>query len=462
MPSALGQKWNPPKKAQKMASRINAPETIDPAIFEGSISLAQSIDFALQNNPNTSISWAQLQGAIANLGLARRDYFPTIDISGNVTRTRDGFTFPPDILIIQWLTSWGPRLDVSYTLWDFGARFAKSESALQALFAMAWSYNQEIQNIVQNITNDYYDNLYQKATLANDKQDVEDALVVLEAAEKKLKTGVANVTDYVQAKSNYLQFQVNFVDQKDATAASFINLATDMGMPGNVEFSTQYFPSELPGRGYIASLSDLIDLSLENRPDLIRSKADVASKKAALTQARLEPLPKITGDLNLNYNDYNNFYKKHLNLAGEFKVNFPFFSGFYYRNKIREAKANFKQAQAMLKKQQDLILQQVTTYFTNYNNAIERVECSEAFLDAALEEFDVTLSNYKAGTGDIINVMQAQTSLSDARTKYTRSVKDLFVSLTNLAYATGSLIAPQGQESDWSSIYQFGDSTYEN
>ena len=93
-------------------------------------------------------------------------------------------------------------------------------------------------------------------------------------------------------------------------------------------------------------------------------------------------------------------------------------------------------------------------------NAIQRVEYSAAFLDSALEEFDVTLSNYRVGTGDIIDVMQAQTSLSDARTKYTVSVKDLFVSLTNLAYATGSLITPH-DGSQWDSIYQFR-GCYEN
>ncbi len=460
MPSSLGKNWNPPPRALKSIRKTEAPQTIDPAIFEGDISLADSINFALVNNPDNSISWAQLQAAIAQLGIARSDSFPTVDISGDVTRMRNGFNFPSTSLLNTWTTSWGPALNVTYTLWDFGTRAKKSESALQALFAMGWSYNQEIQNIVQTITNDYYDNLYQKAALANDYQDVQDALLILESAEKKLKVGVGDVTQLVQAKTNYLQAEVNLIDQKNLTATSQIQLAKDMGMPGNIEFTTQNFPEELPSKSFTTSLDELINVAIDSRPDILQAKATVKSKNAALNQARLDSLPKVDGILNLNYRSYNNTFKDQLNYTGQFRVSVPFFSGFLYRNKIREAKANFKQSVAELKKQQDLILQQVTTYYVNFQNATDKVVVSASFLDSALEEFEVTLSNYRAGTGDIIDVMQAQTSLSDARTKYTVSVRDLFISLTNLAYATGSLIAPP-VGSSWDSIYQFEGSQYE-
>ena len=246
------------------------------------------------------------------------------------------------------------------------------------------------------------------------------------------------------------------MDQKDLAAASIIKLATDMGMPGNVTFSTQEFPSELPGSEYIAKLDDLIDLSIQNRPSIASKKAEVNSRKSAVNQARLNQLPKIDGAINLSYFRYNAFYKEHLNYTGEFKLTWPFFSGLEYRNKVRQAKSKLKMAEASLKLEQENALQEVTLSFTNYKNAIERVEYSCAYLDSALEEFDVTLSNFRAGTGNILDVMQAQTSLSNARSKYTISVRDLFVSLTNLAYSTGSLIAPTA-ESSWDSIYEFED-----
>lgn len=460
LPESVGKPWSPPRRAKRTAAKIKAKQTIDPAIFEGEISLAESITFALENNPDTSISFANLEESIAKLGIARSDSFPSIEVETGVARTRTGVTFPPRILIFQWLTTWASELNITYTLWDFGARVAKNQSALQALFAMAWSYNQEVQTVVQTVTNAYYDNLFQKATLANDHQNVQDALLILDSAEKKLHVGVGNVTQLVQAKTNYLQKQVDLVDQKNNAATSLAQLATDMGMPGNIAFHTQNFPNELPGQEYIANLNDLIDLAVENRPSIISKKAQINAKKAAVTQARLNTLPKVETAFNATHYDYNNFYNSHFNYSGQFNLTFPFFNGFQYRNEVRQAKAQLKEAEALLKKEQDDALQQVTVAFVSYRNAIDRVGYSTAFLDSALEEFDVTLSNYRVGTGDIIDVMQAQTSLSDARTKYTVSVKDLFVSLTNLAYSTGSLIAP-AVDSSWDSIYQFEDDTYE-
>ncbi len=460
MPQELGETWSPPKKSQKTAAKYSAPITIDPEIFQGEISLASAISFALINNPQTSLSWAQLQGSIAELGLARKDWFPSIEISENISRNRTGFTFPPDILITQWLTTWGPQLDVNYTLWDFGARAAKSESALQALFSTAWSYNQEIQSVMRTITASYYQNLYQKATLTNDELNVQDALLILESAEKKLKTGTGDITQLVQAKTNYLQAQVILVNQRNESAASLINLAAEMGMPANLEFSTQNFPSELPGRDYIKDLDSLIDLAVQTRPEIIQKKSEIASKKAALVQARLDPLPKVEGSFNMNYKQYNNDYKSYGNVTGQLQLKFPFFDGFMYRNKIRSAKADLLQAQAFLKQAQDNTLQEVTLYFTFYQNAIERIDYASQFLDSALEEFEVMLKSYRAGTKDILNVMQAQTSLSNARSQYTESVQDLFVSLTNLAYATGSLATPESGDS-WDSIYQFEEPNYE-
>lgn len=457
LPKTLGDNWKPPRRAIKKAGKIHAPITIDPAIFEGEISLAESIAFALQNNPDTSISYAQIQQSIAELGLARSELYPTFSTSGLLSRTRFGTTFPPDILIFQWLTTYGGQFDINYTLWDFGKRLAQSESALQSLFAMGWSYNQQIQTMVRTITNAYYDNLYQKATLANDQQNVMDALLILEAAQKKLNTGVGDVTQLVQAKTNYLQRQVDLVDQKDRAQASLIQLAADMGMPGNVEFTTQNFPCELPTQNFIEGMDELIENALESRPDLIKRKAEVSAKKAKVVESRLDYLPKINGLAHADYFDYNNFYKGHWNYRWQISVDFPFFEGFKYRNQIRSAKAELKQAEAALKKEQDNVMKEVSIYTTNFKNSVDRVEFSTAFLDSALEEFDVTLSNYKAGTGDIINVMQAQTSLSEARTKYTDAIKDLFVSLTNLAYSTGSLIAP-ALDSSWDSIYEFQES----
>ncbi len=456
LPSSFTQKWIPPKHGEKKIKELNYSEPIDPAILTEEISLGEAIGFALQNNPSTSMSWASIQSAAAELGLAREDYFPKIDLSADVSRSRSTLAIPPNTTLSQWITDYGPQANIQYTVWDFGTRFAKSRKALQALFAVAWSYNQELQNIIRLITNDYYDYLYQKAALFDRERDVSDSRLILEAAEKKLKTGVSDITDLVQAKTVYLQSLLNEVSQKDFTENSLVTLVTDMGMRSNLSLKTQEFPENLPGKEYLVNIDQFMEIAIRQRPELLQYKNEVLSKKAALTEARLNPLPKVLGQLDMEYRASYHAYSPYFNLNAMFKANFPFFEGFFYRNQIRSAKAALKRAEAAMKQEQDQILKEVALFYNNYKNAQEKILYSKAFLEASLEEFQVTLGNYKVGTGDIINVMQAQTSLSDARSKYTEAVKDLFTSLTNLAHASGSLAFPTDESLfQWQHIYQF-------
>ncbi len=456
LPDTFGDIWVPKKRSVRSASRIQFVEPVDMNILKGPLSLSQVVDFSLKNNPATAMSWASILGAIAELGEARKEYWPKAKVSSNIQRQRQASPFSIQAKASQWLTLGVTDGHFEYTLWDFGARFAKSETALQALYAMSYSYNQDLQNTIQLVTNNYYSYLYQKAAYCDRARDVEDAALLLQAAEKKLHLGIANVTDLVQAKTVFSGAQVSYITQKDFKENALATLASNMGMAANLKFETQDFPQNLPGREFLLSSDEFIEIALNNRPEIVQYKAEVLSKKAALQHSRLDPLPKIKGDLDLQYQAFNGF-RNSFNLAALFKVEMPIFEGFYFRNKIRQAKADLKIAEANFKQQQNMVLQEVTLYYQNYKNAVDKIEYTQDYLDAAAEEFQVTLANYKAGTGDILDVSQAWTSLSDARTKFTRSVKELFTSLTNLAYATGSLLAPS-HSSNWEEIYQFEDS----
>ena len=88
-------------------------------------------------------------------------------------------------------------------------------------------------------------------------------------------------------------------------------------------------------------------------------------------------------------------------------------------------------------------MQDVATAYNDYSYAQEMIGLTKSLLDAASEEFQVTLANYKQGTHDILDVLNAQTQLSNARAQYIGAIKNIFVSLTDLAYSTGALLKPE-------------------
>src|SRR5262249_9791671 len=63
-----------------------APPAIPPS---GSpLTLAQAIDIALANNPDTRTAWLEARAAELGVGRARSAYLPEVDILANATRSR--------------------------------------------------------------------------------------------------------------------------------------------------------------------------------------------------------------------------------------------------------------------------------------------------------------------------------------------------------------------------------------
>jgi len=59
-------------------------------------------------------------------------------------------------------------------------------------------------------------------------------------------------------------------------------------------------------------------------------------------------------------------------------------------------------------------------------------------MDTSKSAYDLALESYKAGLKSILDLLDAESKLSDARSKLIQSKKDVFVALANLAHATGS------------------------
>jgi outer membrane protein len=103
------------------------------------------------------------------------------------------------------------------------------------------------------------------------------------------------------------------------------------------------------------------------------------------------------------------------------------------------AQANLEGSKAQLMQTELTIIQHVTTAHLGVKTAAQNLKDAVEYLKSAELEFKIALSSYKAGTATILDVMSAQSSLADARSKQAGSQRDWFTSLAAIAYATGSL-----------------------
>jgi outer membrane protein len=447
--------WNdaPTRKmADKNAAKMEkkpppaVPDQKDP------LSLAEVIDLALRNNTQTRQTWAEAREAAAKYGQSQQNFFPLATASYNFTRIRElfgfgsssnvgtsdgGFTVEDQGPTVGYLSQWGPLLSLSYLIFDFGKTRATSKAALFALYNANLTHNREIETVVQTITSDYYNYLYQDQLLIAYVADIDDAKVTLKAAEVGLKAGVRDVSDVLQARSQLLQLETEWVNQKQTVKTAYAQLLTDAGLPATMDLAFEQMPDNPKTYEVMSSVNELISLALEARSDLVASEANFASAQQTLEAARRNMLPTISGNFDIGRTDYSGGITDHYDFVALVSVSWSIFNGFFDLNNIKYAKAAKELSKAILRQTELNVIEQVTTAHFGVAVARDALRYSSEFLKAAFEEYDVTLRQYKAGTKDILTVTTAQSNLANARATKANALQQWFVSLSTLGYATG-------------------------
>lgn len=97
---------------------------------QGPLSIAEMVDIALQNNPETQSAWWRARQAAAATGSARSAYYPDVSIRASADHGRNyKFVNGPEVPY----TNVGADLILSYLLLDMGERSANVAAAEAAL-----------------------------------------------------------------------------------------------------------------------------------------------------------------------------------------------------------------------------------------------------------------------------------------------------------------------------------------
>lgn len=413
----------------------------------GPLSLAEILDIALKNNPDTKISWAKARIAAAQYGQAQSPDLPTVNTNYTYSRSRYVDAAVPDLdpsISAQkyFLSQWGPQLTLSYTLLDFGQTRAAANAAKEALYQANYMHNRQIQNVVQSVTNEYYAYLYQVELLKADEQDLMTAQTTFKAAQVGLDAGVKNLSDVLQAQTQLLQNQIQLVTQKQNVVQAFASLLTSMGIQANQKLEVQQYPNVPPLEEMLQNAEELLATAMGTRDDLLAAQAHLESQKESVLATQQQFFPTLAYNLNFGQTSYTLIGSDRYDFTTSFSLNFPLFSGFSTLNSLKAAKAKQTEAEALLVKTQLQIVEEITVSHSAVKTAYETVNYSKDFLEAARVQYDVALARYKAGTADILEVVSAQASLANARAQNASSINNWFSSLINLSYAAGTLSPP--------------------
>src|SRR2546425_4536266 len=431
--------WTPPRSPEVAAAPRAAPLPELPPDVAGRIArlkLADVIDIALRTNIATSAAWADARAAAARYGAAKGQYYPAIAIDGAVTAIK---TVPSAGRAAVQQQFYGPSLSLSWLLFDFGGRSGSVGEAREALLAADWIHNATLQSVVLAVEQAYFQYLGTKALLAAQRTTLAETQTNLTAAEQRHKVGLATIADVLQARTALSQAQLALEGTEGALQTTRGALALSMGLPANVPYDIATPPDTTLPLGILDSVDTLIDRAVRDRPDLAAARALARATRAQVSVARAEALPSLvlggsSGETYfINPPRFGNSYTATLSLQ------IPLFSGWSQIYGLKAASAAAGAADQRAKGLEQQVGFQGFNPYSGLRTATQRVRTSADLLASATQSEQVALARYKAGAGNLLDLLAAQAALADARAQQVQAHFTWHTALAQLARDAGIL-----------------------
>ena len=125
--------------------------------------------------------------------------------------------------------------------------------------------------------------------------------------------------------------------------------------------------------------------------------------------------------------------------AGGVQLSLPLFAGGLYTARQHEAELKAQADGEMLRMAEDNVIRDVRIAWLNVNNALEQLHTTEQLVQHAAEAYDLAEARYKTGISSIVELSQAQLSLTSAQIANTTARYDVLIQQANLDYQTGVL-----------------------
>ncbi|MHB8882159.1 MAG: TolC family protein [Thermodesulfovibrionales bacterium] len=392
------------------------------------LSLRECISTGLKQNPLTEISQQNLKAVQEKIGEAWAGYYPVIKLSSSYTFTAQQEIMPlgPDV--------YDTRLSVRQTLFDAGATSDHVRSIRHSISAQDYEIKKTAFDIVLAVKSAFYDVLKKRDLL----EVARAAMITAEkhhAQSKELyREGVAPRSDVIKSEVRVSNTGLDSIKAENALLSAKANLAVAMGQAVTTDFNVVSGDEGL--LPVLPAFKDAVLLAYEQRPELKGSRARIEAAKANVDQVKSGLYPNLSLDASYGWQQAE-FSPGEKKWSIGLTVGIPLFEQLTTTSKIGQAAANLnglKATETQIIRNIELDVQQA---WLSLKEAIERSGVTSKALEQAEEDMRVSEGRYKEGLGNILELIDAQTALTQARANNVAASYDIAGTGAKLDRATG-------------------------
>ncbi len=413
-----------------------------PAWNSRPLSLADAINLVLQQNGSVLRGKSDLEAQYGVVVQTRAIVVPKVTANGDYQYTRETDTIPfPGFQPIH--NNWTANIQITQSIYEGGritsalrsARLTKDQAVLQ--------YQSVVADAVLAVRIAYYDVLSDAAQVEVEVASVKLLGEQVDDQNKRFEAGTVPRFNVLQAEVALANERPRLIQARSAYRIAKNNLVNVLGYQaplGAFEDLSVELTDHLDADPYQVELPVAVAKALENRTELAALRKAEALRNEDVVNARAGYKPSFQtfagyGARNSSFITDPAWDVYGYTVGVQFSWNI--FDGLLTKGKVEQAKAQRQGARVQVDNETRDIELEVRTDYSNFIEARETLESQKKVQEEAEEALRLAIARADAGTGTQLDVLSAQTSLTQARSTQVQALHDYDVARARLERAIG-------------------------
>ena len=425
------------------------------SIAQTAMTLKQCVETGIANNFDVLQRQLQAQSDEANWKQSKLNMFPDLNASAghsfNQGRSIDPFTNSP---VTQSFNSSNYSVSSNVILFNGLAvqNLIKQNSLTYQASRMDWQ--QEKDNLTINIILAYLQVLSSTDQLVQAKNQATLSYQQVERLEVLNKEGAIKPSDLSDLKGQYATDQLSIISIQNALETARINLCQLMNIPYKKDMVLEKIEPESFAANYADTPDKIYQTALEQlamikaakfrkesaakaikvargqlfprlqfggnaytsyssvaMQDLYINTTEVTSSDYVLVNGTQSPVIRKKDNFNTSKINYNDQLNNNLYTSFGFSLNIPIFNSLQQRNRVKQAKINYKNTELSEHTTKTQLSQAIDQAYINLNTAAERYKTILEQVDAFNESFRAAGIRFNSGVGTSIDYLTVKNNL---------------------------------------------------
>ncbi|WP_051285017.1 TolC family outer membrane protein [Nisaea denitrificans] len=398
--------------------------------------LEEAFALAYKTNPGLISARALLRQTNELAPQARGGWRPQVSFNGtagytDVKQSSRGRTVNDDNYNNRTLS-----LEATQPLYTFGRVEARVDAADATIESQRAQLFQTEQNTFVSTATAYLTVIREGATLDLQRNNLSRLRQQLEATRARFEVEDLTRTDVAQAQASVASAEADVASAEASLAQARVSFARVIGQSPE-ELTVPDLPSGLP-----ETRDEAIKIAVGGSFSLLGAKFSEAAAARQLEAAKADLLPTVNLVTSLNHSEDSSINENESwNAAVSVRLTVPLYQSGITYSKAREAQENLRRLRFSAIDQERVASEGAANAYEALQGSYSQIDALQAQIDAAAIALEGVQSEATVGARTVIDVLDAEQALLDARVRLVRARYDVLVSSYSLLSAIGRLTA---------------------